>query len=61
MAMPRIRIRVVCTLWVTIETLAPTMRFISVDLPAFGSPISATSPQRVPARHASPSILAPCE
>ena len=48
MAMPRIRIRVVCTLWVTIETLAPTIRFKSVDLPAFGSPISATMPQRVP-------------
>ena len=26
MAMPRIGIRVVCTLWLTIETLAPTMR-----------------------------------
>ena len=46
-AMPRIRVRVVCTLWVTIETFAPTMRLRSVDLPAFGSPISATKPQRV--------------
>ena len=56
--MPRIRVRVVCTLWVTIETFAPTMRFSSVDLPAFGSPISATSPQRVAAAHASPSSRA---
>ena len=46
-AIPRIRVRVVCTLWVTIETFAPTIRFKSVDLPAFGSPISATKPQRV--------------
>ena len=48
--MPRMRVRVVCTLWVTIETLAPTIRFSSVDLPAFGSPISATNPQRVASR-----------
>ena len=54
-AMPRIRVRVVCTLWVTIETLAPTIRFRSVDLPAFGSPISATKPQRVAVAHASAS------
>ena len=47
MAMPRMRARVVWTLWVTMETLAPTMRFSSVDLPAFGSPIRATRPQRV--------------
>src|SRR5690625_987773 len=46
-AMPRMRLRVVCTLCVTIEIFAPTMAFISVDLPAFGSPISATKPQRV--------------
>ena len=38
------RVRVVCTLCVTIETFAPTIRFSSVDFPAFGSPISATSP-----------------
>ena len=64
MAIPRIRVRVVCTLWVTIETLAPTIRFRSVDLPAFGSPISATSPQRVtprpPAAPAAPPAAACC-
>ena len=48
-AMPRMRARVVWTLWVTIETLAPTMRLSSVDLPALGSPIRATKPQRVSA------------
>ena len=32
---------------VTIETLVPTSALISVDLPAFGAPISATKPQRV--------------
>ena len=46
-ATPLIRVRVVWTLCVTIETLAPTMRFSSVDFPAFGSPISATKPARV--------------
>ena len=46
-ATPRIRARVVCTLWVTIDTLAPTMRFSSVDFPALGSPIRATKPARV--------------
>ncbi len=40
--------RVVCTLGVTIETLAPTSALSSVDLPALGAPISATKPQRVP-------------
>ena len=46
MAMPRTSVRVVCTLGVTIETLVPTSALISVDLPAFGAPISATKPQR---------------
>jgi hypothetical protein len=46
-AIPRIRARVVCTLWVTMETFAPTIRFSSVDFPAFGSPIRATKPARV--------------
>jgi hypothetical protein len=46
-ATPRMRVRVVCTLWVTIETFAPTMRLSSVDLPALGSPIRATKPARV--------------
>ena len=47
MAMPRTIERVVCTLWVTIETLVPTSRLTSVDLPALGAPMSATKPQRV--------------
>src|SRR3954447_2985013 len=47
-AMPRKSVRVVCTLGVTIATLLPTSALISVDLPAFGAPISATKPQRVP-------------
>ena len=46
-AMPRMRARVVCTLWVTIATFDPTSRLTSVDLPAFGAPIMATNPQRV--------------
>jgi hypothetical protein len=46
-AMPRTMARVVCTLWVTIDTLAPTSWFRSVDLPALGAPISATKPERV--------------
>ena len=46
-AMPRTIERVVCTLCVTIDTLAPTSWLISVDLPAFGAPISATKPERV--------------
>ena len=46
-AMPRTSARVVCTLCVTIETLAPTSALTSVDLPALGAPISATKPQRV--------------
>ncbi len=47
MAMPRTSERVVCTLCETIETLVPTSALVSVDLPAFGAPISATNPQRV--------------
>jgi hypothetical protein len=47
MAMPRISARVVCTLRETIETFEPTSALSSVDLPAFGAPISATKPQRV--------------
>ena len=45
--MPRTGPRVVCALWVTIETLAPTSALVNVDLPLFGAPISATKPQRV--------------
>ena len=36
MAMPRTGARVVCTLWLTIETLLPTSALTSVDLPALG-------------------------
>ena len=39
MAMPRTIERVVCTLWLTIETLVPTSRLTSVDLPALGAPM----------------------
>src|SRR5712692_1773442 len=46
-AMPRTSARVVCTLWLTIETLVPTSALMSVDLPALGAPISAMKPQRV--------------
>jgi hypothetical protein len=46
-AMPRMIARVVCTLWLTIDTFAPTRRLTSVDLPAFVAPISATKPERV--------------
>ena len=46
MKMPRTSARVVCTLRETIETLVPTRLFRSVDLPAFGTPISATKPAR---------------
>ena len=44
--------RVVCTLGVTIEILVPTSALSSVDLPAFGAPISATKPQRAALRSA---------
>ena len=44
---PRIWARVVCALWVTIDTLVPTSALSSVDLPALGAPTSATKPQRV--------------
>src|SRR5437764_2109564 len=44
--MPRTSARVVCTLRDTIVTFEPTSAFVSVDLPAFGAPISAMKPQR---------------
>ena len=40
--MPRTLFRVVCGFRVTIESLAPTSRFINVDFPTFGSPTIAT-------------------
>src|SRR5262245_44469377 len=45
--MPRTRLRVVCTLRDTIDTLLPTSALMSVDLPTLGAPMSATKPQRV--------------
>ena len=47
MATPRTGKRVVCTFWVTIDTLAPTRRLVSVDLPALGAPMMAAKPARV--------------
>jgi hypothetical protein len=44
MAMPISRARVVCGLPLTIATFWPTSAFTSVDLPAFGAPITATNP-----------------
>ena len=38
------RVRVVCGLSETIASLCPTMRFSSVDLPAFGRPTKETKP-----------------
>ena len=38
---PSTRLRVVCTLGLTIASLVPTSRFSSVDLPALGAPTSA--------------------
>ena len=63
MAMPRTSDRVVCTLWLTIETLDPTSRLTSVDLPALGAPMMATKPQRVSAcirRHRPSAFHTPC-
>ncbi len=44
--MARMRARVVCTLWLTIEILLPASWFTSVDLPAFGAPMMAAKPKR---------------
>src|ERR687885_12500 len=46
MVMPMMRRRVVWTLGETIETLVPTRRLRSVDLPTLGAPRSATKPAR---------------
>ncbi len=62
MAMPRTGMRVVCTLWLTIDTLAPTSALTSVDLPALGAPMTAMKPQRVSGAARAPghsSALAP--
>ena len=58
--MPITRRRVVCTLGETIETLVPTSRLSSVDLPTLGAPMIATNPARWPPAQpcgASPSTL----
>src|SRR5205823_6506430 len=44
--MPRMRLRVVCGLGVTMATLAPTSAFSSVDLPTFGRPTIAAARAR---------------
>src|SRR5690606_23929427 len=46
-AMPSRRARVVCALALVIATFWPTSALTSVDLPALGAPITATTPQRV--------------
>src|SRR5262249_48329870 len=51
-----ITVRVVCTLGVTIETLAPTSALMSVDFPTLVAPISATKPHRC----STCSTCAPC-
>src|ERR1700746_1149809 len=55
-AIPSSRLLVVCGLGVTIASLRPTSRLSSVDLPAFGAPISATCPHRVASAGASPNV-----
>src|SRR5579883_491340 len=44
---PFTRMRVVCTLGLTIATFAPTSALVSVDLPALGAPMMAQNPARV--------------
>ena len=46
-AIPDMRLRVVCTLGVTMAILVPTIRLRRVDLPALGAPESATNPHLV--------------
>src|SRR5262252_7075783 len=45
--MPGTGVRVVCTLRLTMLTLAPTRVLTRVDLPTFGAPMMAMKPQRV--------------
>src|SRR5690606_936130 len=54
---PRMRCRVVCGRGVTMLTFVPTSALISVDLPTFGRPTTATKPARN--APASPAIDAP--
>jgi hypothetical protein len=44
--MPRIRVRVVCGLFDTIEILTPQIAFTSVDFPTLGLPTKVTNPLR---------------
>src|SRR5881296_4322182 len=46
--MPRTGKRVVCGTSDTMDSFAPTMRFIRVDLPTLARPARATNPQRNP-------------
>src|SRR6516165_2779239 len=55
-AIPSNRVRVVCGLGVTMASLRPTNRLSSVDLPAFGAPISATWPHRAGGAWASSTV-----
>src|SRR5579871_1782400 len=54
-AMPRMTVRVVCTLGLTIVTLLPTIALTRVDLPTLGAPMTATKPQRCSAASSGPS------
>src|SRR5581483_1501214 len=44
LAIPRMRLRVVCGAGATMETFSATQAFVSVLLPAFGRPTMATNP-----------------
>ena len=46
LTMPRMRLRVVCGLCVTMASFSPTSAFSSVDLPALGRPMMETNPER---------------
>jgi hypothetical protein len=52
--MPSTRVRVVCTLGETIDTLVPTIWLISVDLPTLGAPNTATNRNAKAAHHIAP-------
>src|SRR4051812_44252124 len=53
------RWRVVCALREVMLIFCPTSAFSSVDLPTFGRPTMATSPQRRPARGSPASSVRP--
>src|SRR5690606_33668678 len=58
LATPRTRVREVCTVGVTIDSLAPTSALSRPHLPAFGAPTRATKPQRLTSASA---MIAPIE